>query len=238
MIIISLSAAVLLALVHLYGGKLKLLEIIPRRRWLSFAGGVSVAFVFIHLLPELASGQQLLDRHEAFPGFIESHIYFLSLIGLIIFYGIEKKVKVKSGRDNPADASDKVFWLHIALFGFYNLIIGYLLAENSEGELSSLIFFAFAMILHFMVTDYGIQQHHERIYNGKGRWVLAACVILGWSAGIALQFSKIIFSMMIAFLAGGIILNVLKEELPEDRESSFKAFFAGAALYALIMIFV
>lgn len=39
-----------------------------------------------------------------------------------------------------------------------------------------------------------------------------------------------------AFLAGGIVLNVLKEELPEERESRFWAFALGATSYATILL--
>jgi hypothetical protein len=44
------------------------------------------------------------------------------------------------------------------------------------------------------------------------------------------------FATMFAFLAGGIILNVLKEELPEERESRFSAFTAGTAAYAALLL--
>lgn len=43
---------------------------------------------------------------------------------------------------------------------------------------------------------------------------------------------------MFAFLAGGVVLNVIKEELPHDRKSSFWAFFVGALFYAMILVFL
>ena len=43
--------AIALALTHLFGGKLHLAKV-PRNRWLSGAGGVSVAYVFVHILPK------------------------------------------------------------------------------------------------------------------------------------------------------------------------------------------
>ena len=42
----------------------------------------------------------------------------------------------------------------------------------------------------------------------------------------------------LAFLGGGVILNVLKEELPEERGSRFRAFAAGAAGYAAFLVLV
>ena len=38
------------------------------------------------------------------------------------------------------------------------------------------------------------------------------------------------------FPGGGVIMNVLKEELPEERESRFWAFALGVALYTVILL--
>ena len=38
------------------------------------------------------------------------------------------------------------------------------------------------------------------------------------------------------FLTGCIVLNVLKEELPEERECSLWPFAAGAAVYAVVLL--
>ncbi|NJL21613.1 MAG: hypothetical protein HC895_13625, partial [Leptolyngbyaceae cyanobacterium SM1_3_5] len=43
-------------------------------------------------------------------------------------------------------------------------------------------------------------------------------------------------AVLFAFLAGGIVLNVLKEELPEDRESHFWSFAIGAIGYAVLLL--
>lgn len=39
-----------------------------------------------------------------------------------------------------------------------------------------------------------------------------------------------------AFLAGEVILNVLKEELPNERKSRFGAFALGTAAYAALLL--
>lgn len=49
--------AALLALVHVVTPALRFLEGPTRSVWLSMVGGVSVAYIFVHLLPELAAGQ-------------------------------------------------------------------------------------------------------------------------------------------------------------------------------------
>jgi len=54
--------------------------------------------------------------------------------------------------------------------------------------------------------------------------------------GLFFEVSEAALAVLFAFLAGGIVLNVLKEEIPKERESSFAAFALGVALYAAILL--
>jgi hypothetical protein len=58
MTLIALILALAFALIHLFIGRMHVLSVTPRSRWLSAAGGVAVAYVFLHLLPELAAHQE------------------------------------------------------------------------------------------------------------------------------------------------------------------------------------
>ena len=53
----ALPAVAALVVVHVVTPALRFLEGTPRSVWLSVAGGVSVAYVFVHLMPELAAGE-------------------------------------------------------------------------------------------------------------------------------------------------------------------------------------
>ncbi|WP_180381094.1 MULTISPECIES: hypothetical protein [Fischerella] len=43
-------------------------------------------------------------------------------------------------------------------------------------------------------------------------------------------------ALLFTFLAGGVILNILKEELPEERKSRFWAFALGAGIYTVLLL--
>ena len=58
----AILAAVALALVHLFASGLRFLDVVPRSRWLSAAAGISVAYVFVHLLPDLAEAQEAVEQ--------------------------------------------------------------------------------------------------------------------------------------------------------------------------------
>jgi hypothetical protein len=102
--------------------------------------------------------------------------------------------------------------------------------------LRGLVIYAVAMGLHFVVNDQGLRDQHGDVYRAKGRWLLAAAPVAGFLLGLATRISPVLLSALFAFLAGGIVLNVLKEELPEERESRFWAFAAGAVGYSALLL--
>jgi len=240
-------AAAALAVTHIVTPALWFLRGIPRSVWLSLFGGVSVAYVFVHLLPELASGQEQLARafgSGPVPGldFAERHVYLVALAGLAAFYGLERMAKrdraERSHRQVGGEppTSPAVFWVHIGSFAAYNGLIGYLLVHRPVTTTSSLIFFAVAMALHFVVTDFGLDEHHGLRYRRIGRWVLVGAVGAGFWLGLAVRVSEAALAVLVAFLAGGVILNVLKEEIPAERQSRFWAFGLGLSVYAALLL--
>ncbi|MGB7404915.1 MAG: hypothetical protein WA906_04440 [Pacificimonas sp.] len=236
--VVGWGLVALLAAVHLFSGKLKFLERLPRSRWLSAAGGSSVAYVFVHLLPELAEGQELAAEqfHGTVYAAIETHIYLLALVGLAVFYCLQQYMTQQSDSFERDHESTGPFWLHVGTFSIYSLIIGYLLVQSEERGLTELMTYGVAMALHMLVIDVALRTEHGELYHDRGRWVLAAMPFLGASLALLTEISELAILSMVAFLGGGVILNVLKEELPEDRESSFSAFLAGAGAYAGLLL--
>lgn len=227
--------AVGLAAVHLYGSRLERFVATPERA-LSFAGGASIAYVIVLILPEVNEAVlTVIEREGATGAFLqrEEEVYVVVLIGLLTFYGVHVLVS-RRGQENPG-TSDTVFWFHTLSFAAYNALIGYLLFHQEEPGLSNLFFYAVAMGLHFLVQDTAFRRHHGGVYDRVGRWVLSAAVLLGAVVGATTEVGEIALGLLFAFLAGSIIFNVVKEELPEPEESRFATFLLGAALYTVVL---
>ena len=241
MTLLALPLVLGFALIHLLIGRLGFLDALPRSRWLSAAGGVAVAYVFLHVLPELAlhtgtfAKSLALSEERA-----EALVYLLALAGLATFYGLERAAKVSRARSRRGGGDDMVeadlFWLHIGSFAVYNALIGYLLLHREDTGPVSLLLYFVAMALHFVTADHGLRDHHKGRYDRTGRWVLAGAVTLGWATGLLVSLPEAAIGFLFAFLAGSVVLNVLKEELPEERESSFGAFALGTAGYAALLL--
>ncbi len=176
MALIQAVIVMVFVLVHLFAGKLRFLDGIPRSRWLSMAGGISVAYVFMHVFPELAEAQQSIGEGWQFVPWIEHHAYLVALCGLAVFYGLERMVKSSQRRRGEEPGSGEgetttsvgIFWLHISSFAIYNALIGYLLVHREEQDMRGLLFFSVAMAVHFLVNDYGLRQDHKNTYRRCG----------------------------------------------------------------------
>lgn len=234
----SLLGALLLAAVHLFASNLRFLDVIPRSRWLSIAGGVAVSYALVHLLPELQVHHHVLQEFVAENPLasVDHLIWVIVLLGLVAFYGLEKAV-LKAKEEGKGDGGEQVFRLHIASYGIYNALIGYLLVREDR-DVQSLILFVVGIGLHFVVNDHGLRHHHKEKYRRIGRWVLSGAIFLGWVVGVTTEVHEAGMACVIAFLAGGILLNTFKEELPEERQSRFWAFVLGAFGYAGILLLI
>lgn len=237
---LSLMFVMGFVVIHLFSKNMNFLKAVPRSRFLSIAGGISVAYVFLHLLPELGEFQE--EVHEEFggpgEGFLSNHIYLAAMAGLVIFYGLEQMVKNSKRQTAEGKSSSGVFWIHIGSFAMYNGVIGYLmLREEYEGAIGMFLFFI-ALGVHFITNDKGLREAHKGEYDRYGRWLLAAAIVVGWGIGWLTEVHELIIAFLMALIAGGVILNVLKEELPEERESSLGAFVIGLSIYSLLLLFV
>ena len=94
------------------------------------------------------------------------------------------------------------------------------------------------MGLHFVVNDFGLSQDYQSAYRHSGRWIVAMAIVVGSVIGWGSEISEVAISLLFSFLAGSIVLNVLKEELPQERKSKFSAFVLGAFVYTILLLLI
>ncbi|SDK97154.1 hypothetical protein, partial [Natronorubrum texcoconense] len=202
-----------LAAVHVGAGRLEFLRGIPRSGWLSLCGGISVAYVFVHLLPEVTEHQsRVVEAFEPTNVILaathERSLFVAALVGFTLFYGLEQIVRRSQARPGRrASAGERtiravsgVFWIHIGSFALYNGFFGYLLLHREETGVSSLLLYAVAMGVHFVVNDYGLREHHRAAYDRVGRWLLAGSILGGAAVGALVGVPELVLSLLLAFL--------------------------------------
>ncbi len=211
-----------------------------RRRWVSAAAGISVAYVFVDVLPELAAQSEAVQKiADESAWFIEQRVYFLALLSFVVMYGIEHIVlshRHQHEGGGAPEGRDGVYWLHLAGFTAYSLLIGYLLIERAERGVLSLALYALAMAVHFVVVNHALAEQHGEVYRRHGHRVLALAVLAGWGLGSVVEIGGIAFARLFAVLAGGVVITSLQAELPDEREGRFWPFCGAALVFALVLI--
>ena len=246
--LLALGVVVVLGVAHVVPPFLAFVKLKPRSWLLSGAAGVSVAYVFVHLLPEIAEAQETVQESSSgwLAGF-ERHAYVVALVGLAVFYGLERAAATskRSRREGGHAVAEEeptspgAFWVSMGSFAVYNAIIGYLVVRRAEDDsIGALALFTGAIALHFLINDLGLRSHHKRRYDRFGRPFLTLAIVLGWVVGVTTELSEAAVGLAIAFLAGGVVLNVMKEEVPSEQESRFLPLATGAAVYAALLLAV
>lgn len=247
----ALPIAVLLAGLHLAAPLIRKLPFVPERATGSFAGGLAVAYVFLHLLPEIAEGNEsigkALSRVVQPTPLLDLAIFLVALAGFTAFYGLERLADTHGDRAVGEEgvgaaaaaqgvSNAGVYWLHLSSFMVYNALITYTMALRLRTGVDFAVLFTIAMGLHFILTDRGLEEHYPRRFGGAGRGALAAALVVGWAlSAVFAPSSALLVALLTALLGGSILLNVFKQELPSGRRSSFAWFLTGLLLYAALL---
>ncbi|RXK51427.1 hypothetical protein [Halorientalis pallida] len=227
---------VVLALAHALGGRGEVAAATSVRHWLSAGGGAAVAYVFVLVLPEVSDVALVVGERLGEAFLAEQLAYLVVLTGFVAFYGVEVTVAHRCGGD--AESSAIVYRAHLAVFTVYSALVGYLLFHQERPGPANYVFYTVAMGLHFVVTDEGFHRHHGDAFDHRGRYLLVAGTLVGGVVGALTEIGPLHLALVFAFVAGSVVLNVLKEELPEAGQSRFLAFLGGAAVYAALVLLV
>jgi zinc transporter ZupT len=239
-----LVTVILLAGTFILGGRLKIGVKTHRRRWLSVAAGISTAYVFVQLFPEMFKAQEVFTKATAggrLP-FAEQRVYTSALAGFILLYGLEHLVAAPRQRRREERVTegkgDLVYYLHIGGFAIYGGLVSYLMVDEGKRGLLFLILYFVAMFLHFLGADHSLRREHGRLYDRSGKWVLAGAVLTGWVAGSLSSIPETVLATLQGFVGGGVVINSMIMELPKENDGRFWPFCGGALGYALIILLI
>lgn len=228
--IMSLFSVVIFACIHLWAEKLRNLSSAFHSRFLSTGGGVAIAYVFIDLLPKLSKSEMVVKNSmlQSLP-FFESHVYIMALLGFLLFFTVDRSKKLFQNQSY-------YFWLSLCSYASFNFLMGYAIVDENNPEVQPLFLFTVAMALHYFMNDYSLNQAHGIAYNSYGKWLLISSLFFGWIVGLLTELSEAGVALMSAFIGGGVIMNVIRHELPEENPNSLGAFLLAAFTYSIILL--
>ena len=214
-----------------------------KRRLVSFSVGMAVAYVFVHLLPELATTTaEFVELEEArelpFP---QLRVYVAALLGFMLFYGLENMVRwggtaqTEAGEERAETIHLKILTVSYALYVF---VVCYVMAHEIRSGSGELALYAFAMGLHFLGFAYGLRRDSSKTYQQWGRHVLAAAALLGWATALLVPLPEFLAYTLLGFVAGVLIMDTVTSELAGQAEGRFFPFLTGGIVYTFILMLV
>jgi len=231
------AATLVFAAVFLLGGRVRPMRIVMRsqRSLLSFSAGISLAYVFIHLTPELSGARETFVRSTSLPvRFDGMVVYVAALLGFLVFFSLDhfsRQARRAAAQREIPDYDAKIFG-----FAAYVCLIAYLLVNNLDHSALASTAYAVAMAVHFLTFDHAFREEPGDSYQRRGCLVLAAAAPIGWGLGVLFALPQDILALMLGFLSGGVIVNSMIGELPSEAHGRLFPFLSGAILYSAVLI--
>lgn len=202
----------------------------------SIGGGIASAYVFVHLLPELARGNtevaEVLGQHVEVTELGEVLLFLVAFAGFLLLYGLDHWAERSGGESS-------VFAVHLGVFALYNGLITYALPTRFRTGVGAAVLFVLAMAVHFVLSDRGLAEHYGERFARTGRVVLVGALVVGYLLAWAFApTSTTVVSVLLAMLGGFVLYNVFSDELPGDRRLRFPVFAGSATAYAVILVAV
>ncbi len=237
----TLAVALVFAAIFLFGGRAaRFWERRGHGLFLSFATGVSVAYVFVHVLPVLSAIREL---HTGAPDefrkrFPEYSVYLWAMLGFLVFDGLEM-AEGAPPRSGGSLAKEQTFpWrlsVHIAGFAVYAWLLSYLMVWTRKPA-EALGLYAVAMGMHILPVGLNLRGHHPAAYDRFGAPLLATASLAGWGCAMTVSIPTSGLLDLVAFVAGGVIVNSVIVELSQKRKGHYPFFLAGTVVYAALLL--
>ena len=235
----SLAVVALLVLIQTTLGRWPVMR--GRPVLIDLAAGTALAYVFVHLLPKLASTQEKftgVSISEA-SGLIRNHVYLVALAGLVLTYWLESSSD-RAAR-NAASGNPPPIRYRAALaggYGLYFLFIGYVIADMPRPDALSYLLVGVVLGFHMIGLVYGLHHTTGAWYEPVLRWIFAALVLLGWLIGYLTRLPATMVLFVSALISGGIIIIALREELPGHGSVRFAPFLVSVVLTSFGILWI
>lgn len=204
--------------------------------WASFGGGAGIAYVFVHLLPELASHGQALSEAPGMESFAptpitEALLFLIALAGIIVTYSTD----VLATHERPAGRiAGSLHTLHFAAISY---LYAYSLPSLISTGLAYGILFTIAISAHVLLADRTMAAQHPAIFRTRMRWLGTAALALGLlHAALLHPVADLHLAIATAYLGGGLLMAVFREELPAVNRTRLGWFVAGAASMTSLLL--
>ncbi len=223
---IALLLSLGLGIIHFFSDQFKPKEGPKHFRIISFAAGISIAYLFLVLLPHTYEAAE----------FLRQWVFVFLLVGFAVFHLAEKFIyKHKNQESAPKYLAE----IHSISFFVYYFLIGIVIEERVQEDILQGTLFILPIVIHAGLSSASLAEIHGRIRENI--WVkiaLSVSPVLGVLLAIVVPVPHIVNNMFVSLIAGALLYIMVKEFLPEKKEGQPLYFVFGMVLFILVNLVV
>lgn len=201
---------------HIFFKKLR-----TNQKLVSFSAGVAIAYIMLHLFPEIASSA-LIDGRK---------LFLFALLGFVSLNLIEQYIYKEIGKLRNLSSYHRS--IHVIYFFIYNFLIGAVLVVFAAKGLKQTLLF-FVPFLLYIIAEILPQEFTFKSTISKVFYSMAP--VFGAVIGTySIDYFASIFGELISFITGTLLYIVIRESLPSDKAEKPIYFLIGVLLYTFII---
>ncbi|HLD81087.1 MAG TPA: hypothetical protein VJA40_03725, partial [archaeon] len=181
----------------------------------SFAGGISIAYLFLQIMPELYAGYTV----------VSSYLFVFVLVGFTLMHLIEKQIQSHTHRLEKR--REELKELHSAYFFFYHFLVGVVLLRLVELNAVTGALFFVPVFLYTLASGVSLSEVHERVRgHAAARLLLSSSSLFGVFAAAVYKVPDVLFYALFSFVGGMFFYVVIREAVPSERKGHPNFFLA------------
>ena len=241
--LLSLIGLLILASVHFLCGKNNWWRFFEVHGWVSFSAGASVAYVFIHVFPDISILQQQftgIPSHHHNGQFFNQPLYLTALAGLCLPYILDTLELSYTERDKKIHVKihQSIFGIRKVLYTLYNMMLAYMIVTRQGEGMLNMKIIVLVLSMHFIVLNANFKEVYHELFKTYVRWFAILGLVLGGVLGKTIHLPEFILAYVFALIGGIITYTALKQELPKTSHRAPFHFIAGVVCFALLILSV
>ena len=241
--LISIIGLAILAGVHILCGKSNWWHFFEAHGWISFSAGASVAYVFIHVFPDISILQQQFSgapSHHYNGQFFSRSLYLTALAGLCLPYLMDtlELSYTEQGKKCHDQVHQGIFGIRKLLYTLYNMMLAYMIVNRHNEGIVSMKIIVLVLSMHFIVLNANFRETYNELFKKYVRWFAVLGLILGAVLAKAFTVPDFILAYVFALVGGIITYTALKQELPKTNHRAPVHFLAGVVCFSLLILSV
>jgi hypothetical protein len=194
-------------------------------KFISFIAGISLAFLFLDILPDIYNTQNRIE------------ISIALVLGLVIFFSIEKFIYQHERFKNKKMRAD-LERLHSWILFLDNFLLGLVFSRLFSGDILHTIIL-FLPIGAFNVIQ-GIALHGKYQQNNKSKKFsdifLAFSALYGFLFSLLIKIPEFTTLLITSFIAGSFFIIILKETMPSEKRANTFFLILGILFYSILLL--